>query len=72
MQVDVVEDFLGAQVHLLHRLALEDKLCGLANKEFTNGHELLLGETLLPVVDLTGHVGKTGNLEQLAVMFNIR
>ena len=71
VQVYVVKDLLGAQIHSLHSFTLEDELGGLADEELTHRHELLLSELLFPVVDLSRCVCEAGDLEQFGVMFNI-
>ena len=57
VNIDVVEDLLGAQVEDLHHGCLENQLLSLADEELANGQELLPGKLLVPVIDRTGYVG---------------
>ena len=71
VQVDVIEHLLCAEVHALHRTVLKDQLRRLPDKELSHGHELLLCEALMAIVDLRWSIRKACYLEQLSVVLDI-
>lgn len=71
VQVDVIEHFLCAEVHALHRTVLEDQLRRLPDEELSHGHKLLLREALVAIVDLRWSIRKACYLEQLSVVLDI-
>ena len=57
MNVDVIENLLRAQVELFYSRSLEHELSCLADDELSNSKELLSGELLVSVINLSGTVG---------------